>query len=488
MDMKPTLYESLLGYQCEPYPGGILGAAIRRQDRFVGRLAERWTVSPDGRVIEMTLREGVRSAAGNILSAEDVKYTLDRGFHVPGFYKWTAQVGGLASNNDVEVIGRQTVRFTLAAPSAFFLDTRVFPMNGIFDSALIRAHSTADDPWGEKFVAANAAGFGPYRIESVDPASGAVYRARGDYYRGKPAFDPLVYHVIPDPAERAAKLASGELDYAFGLSLPQILGLGDAPGIRAVAGPSTSVYHLSLNCRVAPFDDARLRRAVAYAIPYDTILRDVLLGAASPWRGFIPPVVEGYDDTRWPYVTDPERARAEAAAAGGPPKETVTILCNAGSPAQLPAAELIAGALQAIGWTANVEVAAPPEFFRRRLAGDYCSLLTEAGPMVPDAGYQLSHDFCSDSTGNDFGYANPQVDELVRRGLGELNAAKRLALYAEAQRRMTEDMPVVPLASLGFAAAFSRRIDGLAWYPDNVPHYGELSPAGVLAGGPRPGI
>lgn len=476
-DIKPTLYESLVGYRLEPYAGGIQGAAIRRPDRFVGRLAERWTVSDNGRTVEMTLRDDVRSAAGNLLTAEDVKYTLDRGFHVPGYYKWTAQVAGLQSNEDVEVVDRRTVRFRLATPSAFFLDTRVFPMNGIFDGQLLHAHATSEDPWAEQFVAAHDAGFSPYTIEEIRPGEGMTFRAHEHYYRGRPAFDRIVYHVIPDAEERERRLAAGELDHALGLSLPQLLRLNSAPHLHVVFGPSTGVYHLSLQCRDTPFGDARLRRAVAFAVPYEAILSEVLHGVARPWRGFIPPIVEGYDETGWPYRTDPARALEELAAARVPADFVVEVLCNAGQPLHRPTAERIVAALQTIGLPATVVELPVREYFDRRLRKEFIAALCESGPMVPDAGYQLSHDYCSTSEGNDFGYSSPRVDSLVEHGLATADPEQRRALYAEAQAILVAEIPVVPLASLGFAMALHRRVAGAAWYPDNVLHYGELYPA-----------
>ncbi|MFN8534732.1 MAG: ABC transporter substrate-binding protein [Dehalococcoidia bacterium] len=476
MDMKPTLYESLVGYQLEPYSGGLYGAAIRRSDRFSGRLAERWNVSDDGRTIEMTLREGVRSVAGNHLSSEDVKYTIDRGFQVPGYYQWTAQVAGLQSNEDVEVVDGRTVRFHLATPSAFFLDTRAFPMNGIFDSTLLREMSTADDPWAERFVAANDAGFGPYTIEEIRPGEGMTYRAREDYYRGMPAFDRIAYRVIPDAEERERRLAAGDLDHALGLSTAQLLRLSSAPQLRVVFGPNTSVFHLSLGCGAPPFDDVHLRRAVAYAVPYQAILDEVLLGVARPWRGFIPPVVDGYDESGWPYQTDLERARKELALALRPDKP-IEIICDSGQPIQQPTAQRIVSALAEIGLAARVTELSVGDYYACRQAKQYAALLSGAGPMVPDAGYQLSHDYCTTSEGNDFGYRNPEVDSLVERGLATADPVARKDCYDQAQRLLTSDVPVVPLASLGFAMVLASRVAGAAWYPDNVLHYGELRPA-----------
>lgn len=477
METKPNLYESLLGYAVDRLPSGISGAAIGRADRFIGRLAESWSVSDDGLRVEMTLRSGVRSVAGKELDAEDVLYTIQRGFHVPGYYKWTAQVAGLMSDDDVEAVDSRTVRFRLTTPSAFFLDTRVFPMNGIFDADLVRSNAATDDPWSEEFVAQNDAGFGPYTIEEIDPGERLIYRARSDYYRGRPAFDQVVYRVIPDAAERQARLASGELDYAQGLTAVQLRELSAEPKVQVAYGVSPSVFELALRCNATPFADVRLRRAVAYAMPYEAILRDVLLGRAQAWRGLIPTPIDGYDESLWPYRTDVDRARAELAAAAPPADFEVKILGSAGVANHRPTGELIVEALRSIGLPASLEIADPADFSARRAAGDYVALICEAGPMVPDAGYHLSHDFCSVSEGNDFGYANPLVDVLVNRGLGEIEREKRQAMYREAQKLLIADVPVVPLACLGFALAFSRRLAGVAWYPDMALHFAELSPA-----------
>ncbi|GIW11994.1 MAG: peptide ABC transporter substrate-binding protein [Dehalococcoidia bacterium] len=465
MDIKPTLSESLLGYQLLPYPGGILGAALGRPDRFVGRLAEAWTVSADGRTIEMLLREVVRSVAGNELTAEDVRYTLERGFHVPGYYRWTAEVAGLRSPEDVVVLDRRRVRFRLATPSEFFLDTRAFPMNGIFDSRLLRQEATADDPWAERFVAAHPAGFGPYTVEEVRPGERMTFRARADYYRGQPAFHQVVYQVVADASERERLLARGAVDHALGLAIPQLLRLRELAHLQVVFGPSTSVFGLALQCRGTPLANVHLRRAIASAVPYQTILQDVFHGVARPWRGYLPPIVAGYDERLWPYREDPVRARMELDAAGPPTSWQLEILCNAGLPTHRPTAERLVGALAAIGLPATVCELPAEAYFARRAARNYQAALVDAGPMVADAGYQLAHDYCSDSEGNDFGYANPQVDALVREGLTTAHPARRAACYATAQRLLAEDVPLVPLAAPGFALAVHRRVRGIAWYP-----------------------
>lgn len=475
MEMKPTLYDSLVGYQLEDYPGGIQGAAIGRDDRFAGRLAENWTVSADGRTVDFTLRDGVKSVSGKELDAEDVKYTLDRGFNVPGFYKWTAQVAGLASNEDVTVLDKRRVRFQLSSPSAFFLDTRVFPMNGIFDREFVQQHATEKDPWAIEFVERNPAGFGPYTISESSGPKTMIFQARPDYYRGKPFFDEVEYRIIEDVDERVHRLALGEIDYAHGLPTSQMLRLQDRGDVRVVFGPSTSVFQMSLRCAGNPLEDVHLRRAIAYGVPYLGILRQVFLGVAKPWKGLIPPVVEGYEEKRWPYFTHVDSAKRELSLAEPPKGFVFKLLGNEATGIHRSAGQRIVNALTDIGLKSELEIVDPATYMKRRHSGDYLGVLCESGPMVPDAGYALSHDFCSDSEGNDFAYSNPVVDEHVARGLVELDKTTRLKEYRKAQKALASDIPVIPIASPGFSIAIRRDIDGVAWYPDNVVHFGELS-------------
>src|SRR5262249_13160819 len=106
---------------------------------------------------------------------------------------------------------------------------------------------------------------------------------------------------------------------------------------------------------------------------------------------------------------------------------------------------------------------------------DYVVALSGQGPQVPDAGYGLSHDFCSDSEGNDFGYDNPTVDALVNQGLSELDATKREAIYRKAIDILVAEVPIVPFASLGFTIAVSRRLNNVCWYPGGGVHFEEMS-------------
>src|SRR4029078_2731733 len=129
-----------------------------------GHLAEKWAVSSDGLKYVFTLREGVKSAHGNELTAADVEWSWAKSFDQK---RTGAFIAGVSNVIAVKALSQREVEFTLNAPSSIFLSALTLYVPPIFDSAETKKHATAEDPWALRWMESNTAGFGAYHLQSL---------------------------------------------------------------------------------------------------------------------------------------------------------------------------------------------------------------------------------------------------------------------------------------------------------------------------------
>src|SRR5262249_20348181 len=149
----------------QTYPNG--GQSIDAS-KVVPQLATSWQPSKDGKSYIVKLRQGVKSGAGNELTAEDVAWSWSKSISQA---RTGAFIAGVCNVEKVEAMDTYTAKFVLKAPSAILERALALYVPMIVDSTEAKKHATKDDPYAEKWLAKNAAGFGPYMIDSLKPAN-----------------------------------------------------------------------------------------------------------------------------------------------------------------------------------------------------------------------------------------------------------------------------------------------------------------------------
>jgi len=216
IDSVGGLYDNLLEY--EKVPDNNAPEALREDisvhtDRpynlaLKGKLAEKWEVSPDGMVGRFTLRQGVKSNWGNELTAEDVKWTWDRKLHLSGLGPFQTGVLGITKEEQIQVDSKYVISFHVPKPNPLLLKQMVNLSNPVYDATKCKQVASSDDPWAHKFLENNTAGFGPYVVSQLTRGQQAVFKARADYYRGKPYMDTVIFKEVPTSATRLSLLHS----------------------------------------------------------------------------------------------------------------------------------------------------------------------------------------------------------------------------------------------------------------------------------------
>lgn len=479
---------------------------IRRLDfsRFEGRLLESWEHDAATRTWTLHLRRGVKSCAGNTFTADDVVYTLARGKSVSGAAPINWFLASLASiqgfdrsvfsggskelGDAVTKIDDYTVTVKQTAENALFLTVLTVYSMAPFDSVEMKKHATAADPWSHIYAnTVSVPGFGPYCLERWVKDDEFILRANPDYYRGKPAIDRVVIKRVPQSANRALTLRTGQAQLTQRLTAREFEALGRVKGVKVAGIYGNETLLMGLNWRTPPFDNKKLRQAIAFAMPYTRVAAIGYAGQARRWQAHYTEVLAGYIKPEAQYQEDVERAKqllTEAGYPGGKGLEAFADAFHLAFTAEResylgPIATAIQSALRDIGIPVQLEPLPQTQFADRRMIKKDLpmSLSDTEKPVGPDVLYATKLFFVSPSAGgvnNITNYSNPEVDRLFATALTETDPAKRAPMVDEIQQITQRDLAWLPILETRTQWAFSEKLRGITWHPDNALRFFEL--------------
>jgi peptide/nickel transport system substrate-binding protein len=423
-------------------------------------LAESWTTSADGRTWTFKLRKNVKFHNGRALAATDVKFSIDRILDP----KTAARgKGSISIIESVQVVDPQTVRIHLARPSGAFLSRIAGTYQAILPPEAVQ---------GPEF---KAIGTGPFQhTEWKTNERVELKRFDGYWETGLPYLDAITLKPVPDGTVRLTALKTGDAGFVQLIPLESLAELQAAPSkdyvVRNVKGGG-GFSAIILNSKKPPFNDVRVRRAIAMAVDK----KEVALGV---WRGFAQPINEWMPPGTPFFFNVPDRkvdvegAKKLLADAGLKPGTKLTH--TVGQTANLlPAAQVFQAQLTRIGIDLQQEVLDWPAYIKRQRALDFTSTNTNFFPKVDpdDAYYRYFH---SKGGANELsgGYSNPAADKLLEEGETTVDAGKRAEIYKRLAELIAEEAPIVT-TGLGDAAVgwrtpvkgFEPHIIGLLAYP-----------------------
>jgi len=333
-------------------------------DKITGELAETYDVSPDGLKITFHLRKDARFQDGTPVTAEDVKWSLDRAVTAPVLGKAQLLTGSLTSADQFRVIDPLTFEVTLPKPDKLALPNlaTVYPI--IINSKVAKANATAGDPWAIGWLKEHTAGSGAYVIESFKPGEQVIMKRNEAWNRGsvdKSAFfKRVIVQTVPEPATRANLVERGDADITVDLQASDVQSLESKGTLKVISTPQyNSVTFISMNNTIPPFDNINVRRAVAYALPYDDMFKAALFGRGTPlfgatWTDGKPPT--STFPFPQPVKLDLDKAREYLKAAGMPDGFSTTFSFNVGQASTAePMAALVKESLGKIGIKVDIQ-------------------------------------------------------------------------------------------------------------------------------------
>jgi peptide/nickel transport system substrate-binding protein len=472
--------------------------------KFEGRLAESWEFDEPSLTWTFHLRHGVKSCAGNTFTADDVIYSLARAKSVSGasavswFLPTVASVEGFTRDvlhggdkslgTAVTKVDDYTVKIRQSAKNALLL--QVMTVYGFFplDSVEMKKHATEADPWSHVWGnTVNQPGFGAYCVERWVRDDEFVLAANPNYYRGKPAIDRVIIKRVPQSSNRALSIRGGQAQLTGRLATREFEGLRRAPGVKVAGIYGNETLLLSLNFKTKPFDNPKLRQALAELMPYKQIATIGYSGQARKWDAHFTEVLNGFmkPDTQWSQ--DPARGKqllAEAGYPNGKGLEAFPESFKLSYPAERestlgPIATVIQSALKDAGVPVLLDPLPQTQLMDRRMVKKDLpmSLGDTEKPVAPDVVYATMLFFVSPGAGgiNNFAnYSSPKVDQLFTSLRGENDPAKRDPMLRDLQNTLQSDLAWIPLEETKTQWAFSAKLHGITWYPDNSLRFFDL--------------
>ena len=456
-------YDQLVTYATEE----VDGKPTAKTDEIVPMLASEWTVNDDATVYTFTLRDDVTFHSGNPLTSADVVGSLD-------LIKASASASflyGMAGISSYEALDEHTVSITLSAPNHLFL--QILPMYSfsIVDTALVEENG------GAEWLNTNTAGSGPYVIESWDPSTEAVLSRNEDYWGAEPAIDDVTVRFITEASNRVQLLSRGEVDVATELPAKDVGSLEDADGVVIDSRASNKILFFAMNNAVAPFDDPLVREAISYAIPYESLIDDVMQGQASPLTSAVPSSMPGFDDSTYPYEHDLDKAQQLLAEAGYPDGFEFDFTLGGGFQDWSDDAVLIQAELEKIGVTMKIKNMARAQFLEALDTKQVQAYISRWTSFVNDPQYHLGLLMTTDTSSNYMNYSNPRVDELWQLAASETDVDVRNEYYAEIQELITADAPWAYLYEYNIVVGLHEGTEGYTSYPDGIIRFAQLSVA-----------
>jgi peptide/nickel transport system substrate-binding protein len=403
-------------------------------------------IQRDERTWDVVLRPGFRFSDGTPVTADDVAFTY---MSVLDPAMKSQELRGFQERFEkVEALDERTARFHLVAPMATFQSDIEF---GIVSARAVRGS-------GGRFPPGRVIGAGPYMIESFRPEE--VRLIRNPRWPLEPAAVPRIRaRAVPDANARALMMVGGSADFTQNsIRIDLVADLATRERLHLASGRSALYTYLMMNNRDPILKDVRVRRAIAYAIDRERVLRSKLGGRAVLATGMLPPDHWAYSGDVTRYLYDPDRARALLDEAGYPdpdgagPRPRMHLVYKTSSDQFRRAlARVWAAQLGEVGIAVEVQSFEQNTFFADIKKGRFQLASMQTSPITePDLLFTYFHSSRiptpeDPNTHNRWRYVSSKVDELTALGRHTLDRAERVKIYAQVQRILADDLPVIPL-------------------------------------------
>src|SRR3954468_1035316 len=309
-------YDRLISHEMKSGPGGV---PYYDRDKFKGELAEDMNIGDMS--VTFKLKKNAKFHDGAPVTAKDVKWSLDRAVSVGGFPTFQMSAGSLTKAEQFVVVDDNTVRVDFAKKDKLTIPDLAVIVPCIVNSELVKKNASEKDPWGLEYTKQQTAGSGAYKVTKWTAGTEVVMERNDDWVGGPlPKIRRVIWRMVPQAGNRRALLERGDADISYELPYKDFQELKAAGKLDIVSLPfSNGIQYIGMNVTRPPFDNPKVRQAVAYAIPYQKIMDAVLFGLAKPLFGAPP---NQPTEVSWPqpskFFTDMEKAKALMAEAGYP--------------------------------------------------------------------------------------------------------------------------------------------------------------------------
>jgi len=414
-------------------------------------LALSWEI-PNPTTYIFHLRTDARFHNGQPVTARDVVFTFRS---VLNGTLQTPKAGTYRLVQSVEAPDDHTVIFKLKEPFAPFLWNLTRGAMGIVPNG-----SPAD-------FAQHPIGSGAFKFVRFVPDSEIVLSRNDDYFGKKPLVSEVQFKIIPEAIVRALELRKGSVDVALSVLTPDMVdALRGNRDLEVIQAAGTNYQYVAFNLKDPLFSDLRVRKAIAYSIDRESIVKYLWRGQAKLASGIIPPNNWSYAADVETYPYDPQKAR-DLLKASGQEHLSFTYRTATDDTGRLMAT-VLQQQLRNVGIDMHIRSNEFATFYSDVINGNFqmYSLRWIGGNNDPDILNYVFHSMMFPPNGANRGrYSNATVDRLIDFAHGEIDTEKRRHAYQEIQRIVADDLPYVSLFYVDNVAVYNKRIAGMKLYP-----------------------
>lgn len=464
-DANDTLSQSV----AKAFYQGLFG--FDKDMKLQNVLAESYQASSDGLTYTIKLHSGVKFQDGTDFNAEAVKANIDRASNPDNHLKRYNLFKYVAST---EAVDPTTVKITLKQPFSAFINNLAHP-------AAVMISPTALKKYG-KDIGFHPVGTGPYEFVTWNQTDFVKVKKWDGYWKkGYPKLDSITFRPVVDNNTRAAMLQTGEATFAFPVPFEQAKLLQGNSKLDVVTTPSIMQRYISLNVTQKPFDNPKVREALEYAINREALVKVAFAGYATPATGIVPPAIDFAQ--KYPAIKyDPAKARELLKEAGFPNGFETTLWSSHNHSTAQKVLQFTQQQLAQVGVKVKVTAmdagqrAAEVESKGQKESG-VRMFYTGWSASTGEADWALTPLFATTSWPpaifNTAFYSNPQVDKDLSDALKTTDREQKAKLYKDAQDRIWNDHPWIPLVVEQLLSANNKNLTGFYVMPDTSFNFDE---------------
>lgn len=423
-----------------------------KDGNLIPSLATSWEVI-DPTQLKLVLRTNAVFHNGEVLSPEDVKFSLEQAIKSPEIQHIANPI------KEIEIVDGETVLIKLHAPFAPILSHLAHSAMGILNK---KAAQEAGQEIDQKPV-----GTGPYKLKAWNRGQNVLLEAHTQYWGEPVKISNIVLSVIPEASARTIALETGDLDIAYDIDAVDRDRIQEHTELQLIEQPIARIEYFGFNIEKGSnpiWKDQRVREAVSLAIDRDGYIDSILFGAGTPASSPIYKTVIGHYSGLTPRQRNLERAKELIKEAGVAPGTKVGIWTSDGQ--RQKTAEIIQANLKEIGLEADINVYEWGRFLDGTSKGEHDTFLLGWTTVTGDADYgmyNLLHSKAFGGAGNRTFYSNETVDNLLDAARVELDTEKRNDLYKQVQVIFDKELPFFPLVYKLSNVGASKKVKGFVF-------------------------
>jgi peptide/nickel transport system substrate-binding protein len=438
-------------------------------------LATEWSVSDDGLTYTVKLRQGTKFSDGAPITAEDVKWSLDRARNPKnGIWNFT-----LASVDNIEVSAPDSITLHLKQPDPVLIKALATFNAAILPQKPFEASPGSTDEEKAKAFAEHPVGSGPFQFESWERNVSMTLKRSDHYWRmgedGKPLpyLDEIEFVIIPDDATRILKLQAGEVDGAELIPYARVAELKNDANLNMELFPSTKVTFLTMNVRPTfkdgtknPMADPRVRQAMNYAVDKNALIKIVTFDVGKPQRSFMSSATPYVAGSGPAFEFDAAKAKALLAEAGYANGFDVSCFALAGSADHTAILSTVQQLWAQAGIRLKIEQVDNATLTARYRAGDFQMRVSLWTDDIADPSEIVSYfAYFPNIESLHTGWQDKKVDGLFEASQKEMDAGKRADQYKQIQDIYMAAPPLVLLYESPYPVALRKTVKGFLQIP-----------------------